>query len=66
MTLDMAYKTYTEDTGVLGRISVELQTHGVVVPKKMFKRYKHGDVVRAHEAKQGDYSGYQDVMQLRK
>ena len=32
MTLDTAYRTYTEDTGVLGRISVELQTHGVIVP----------------------------------
>lgn len=31
MTLDMA-STYTEDTGVLGRISVDLQTHGVIVP----------------------------------
>jgi radical SAM protein (TIGR04043 family) len=32
MTLDMASKTYMEDSGVLGRISVELQTHGVIVP----------------------------------
>jgi radical SAM protein (TIGR04043 family) len=32
MTLDTAYRTYTEDTGVLGRIGVELQTHGVLVP----------------------------------
>ncbi len=35
MTLDMAYKTYTEDSGVLGRISVELQTHGVIVPEDL-------------------------------
>jgi biotin synthase-related radical SAM superfamily protein len=31
MTLDTTFSTYTEDTGVLGRISVELQTHGVIV-----------------------------------
>ncbi|OGO19394.1 MAG: hypothetical protein A2144_07935 [Chloroflexi bacterium RBG_16_50_9] len=32
MVLDTAIKTYTEDTGTLGRIGVELQTHGVIVP----------------------------------
>ena len=30
-----ALTTYTEETGVLGRINTELQTHGVTVPPEL-------------------------------